>query len=65
MSRLGGQLTVLGRLRSIEEQIERWQAVTLDDTRRLIERVYATPPLAVTLGPRGGRRRAARVRSTA
>ena len=41
MSRLGGQLTVLGRLRSIEEQIERWQAVTLDDTRRVIERVYA------------------------
>ena len=63
MSRLGGQLTVLGRLRSIEEQIERWQAVTLDDTRRVIERVYATPALAVTLGPRAGRRRAARVRS--
>lgn len=65
MSRLGGQLTVLGRLRSIEEQIERWQAVTLDDARRVIERVYAAPALAVTLGPRGGRRRAARVRSTA
>ena len=65
MSRLGGQLTVLGRLRSIEEQIERWQAVTLDDTRRVIERVYATPALAVTLGPRAGRRRASRVRSTA
>ncbi len=67
MSRLGGQLTVLGRLRPIEEQIERWQAVTLDDARRVIERVYAAPPLAVTLGPGGAggvRRRVARVRST-
>lgn len=68
MSRLGGQLTVFGRLRSIEEQLERWQAVTLDDTRRVIERVYAAPSLAVSLGPHGrgrGRRRSARVRSQA
>jgi 4-hydroxy-tetrahydrodipicolinate reductase len=55
MSRLGGQLTVLGRVRSIEEQIGRWQAVTLDDARRVIDRVYANPWLAVTLGPAFGR----------
>jgi predicted Zn-dependent peptidase len=65
MSRLGGQLTLLGRLRSVEEQLDRWSAVTLDDTRRVIERVYADPPLAVTLGPRRGRRRGGRVRSGA
>jgi predicted Zn-dependent peptidase len=65
MSRMGGQLTVYGRLRSIEEQIGRWSAVTISDTRRLIERVYgAAPLLSVTLGPsaKAGRRR--RVRST-
>ena len=68
MSRLGGQLTVFGRLRPIEEQLARWQAVTIDDTRRVIERVYAPPALAVSLGPRArGRRtrRGARVRSQA
>jgi predicted Zn-dependent peptidase len=65
MSRLGGQLTLLGRLRTIEEQLERWNEVTLDDTRRVIERVYADPPLAVTLGPQRGRRRGGRVRSRA
>jgi predicted Zn-dependent peptidase len=63
MSRLGGQLTVLGRVRSIEEQIGRWQAVTLDDARRVIDRVYANPWLAVTLGPRSGGRARGRVRS--
>jgi predicted Zn-dependent peptidase len=65
MSRLGGQLTVLGRVRSIEEQIERWDSVTLDDTKRVIERVYAPTPLAVTLGPRAARSRSRRVRSSA
>jgi predicted Zn-dependent peptidase len=64
MSRLGGQLTVLGELRSIEDQIERWARVTLDDTRRVIERTYAAaPPLTATLGPRPHRRRPRRVRS--
>lgn len=65
MSRLGGQLTVLGALRPIEEQIERWHSVTLDDARRVIERVYAAPSLAVTLGPRSARQRRGRVRSQA
>ena len=53
MSRLGGQLTLLGELRSVESQIDRWNAVTLDDVRRLVQRVYgATAPLTVALGPR-------------
>jgi predicted Zn-dependent peptidase len=65
MSRLGGQLTVYGTLRSIEDQIGRWSRVSLADTRRVIERVYAVEPIvSVTLGPSGGRRRRRRVRST-
>ena len=52
MSRLGGQLTLLGEVRSIESQIERWSAVTHDDVVRVIARVYgATPPITVALGP--------------
>ena len=52
MSRLGGQLTVLGELRSVESQLERWSSVTLADTRRVIGRVFAaTPPTTITLGP--------------
>jgi predicted Zn-dependent peptidase len=65
MSRLGGQLTVLGRVRTVEEQIARWEAVALRDTARVIERVYAATPLTVTLGPRAARSRSRRVRSQA
>jgi predicted Zn-dependent peptidase len=65
MSRLGGQLTVLGRVRTVEEQIARWEAVALRDTARVIERVYAATPLTVTLGPRAARSRSRRVRSHA
>ena len=63
MSRLGGQLTVLGRVRSVEEQTARWESVTLADTARVIGRVYAATPLTVTLGPRSARSRSRRVRS--
>lgn len=53
MSRLGGQLTLLGELRSVESQIDRWNAVSQDDVRRVIDRVYgAGSPLTVALGPR-------------
>lgn len=52
MMRLGGQLTLLGRLRSVEEQIDRWSAVGLDDVDRVIERVYGGgAPVSVSLGP--------------
>ena len=52
MSRLGGQLTLLGEIRSVEAQIDRWGAVTHDDVRRVLDRVYATTPtVAVSLGP--------------
>ena len=52
MSRLGGQLTLLGEVRSVESQIDRWSAVTHDDVRRVIGRVYgAAEPVRVALGP--------------
>jgi predicted Zn-dependent peptidase len=52
MSRLGGQLTLLGHLRSVEDQLERWSAVTSADVQRVIERVYgAAEPVTVTVGP--------------
>jgi predicted Zn-dependent peptidase len=52
MSRMGGQLTLLGGLIGIEDQIDRWSAVSLDDTRDVIDRVYgAAAPITVTLGP--------------
>lgn len=52
MSRLAGQLTILGELRSVEEQLDRWAAVSLDDVHRVVERVYgADEPVTVTVGP--------------
>ena len=52
MSRLGGQLTLLGEIRSIEQQLARWAAVTREDVQRVIDRVYASsPPITITLGP--------------
>jgi predicted Zn-dependent peptidase len=52
MSRMGGQLTLLGRLRSIEEQVERWWSVDRSTTRDVIDRVYGSAPsVTVTVGP--------------
>ncbi|NNE11093.1 MAG: insulinase family protein [Ilumatobacter sp.] len=52
MSRIGGQLLLLGHLRSVEEQLDRWSNVDLDDVTRVIERVYgAGEPVTVTVGP--------------
>ncbi len=52
MSRLGGQLTLLGEVRSVESQIDRWSAVTSDDVDRVVHRVYAAAqPVTVSLGP--------------
>ena len=52
MSRLGGQLTILGELRSVEEQLDRWSSVSLGDVQRVVERVYgAAEPVTVAVGP--------------
>jgi predicted Zn-dependent peptidase len=52
MARLGGQITLLGGLRSVEQQLDRWSSVTLDDVHRVADRVYgAAEPVTVTVGP--------------
>ena len=52
MSRLGGMLVTLGAVRSVEDQLARWEAVTQDDVRRVIGDVYAAaPPITVAVGP--------------
>ena len=52
MARIGGLLVTTGEVRSVEDQLARWDAVTHDDVRRVISTVYAaTPPLTVALGP--------------
>lgn len=53
MSRLGGMLVTLGKVHSVEEQLARWDKVSHDDVRRVINAVYgAADPLKVTVGPR-------------
>jgi predicted Zn-dependent peptidase len=52
MARIGGMLVTTGEVRSIEDQLARWEKVTHDDVRRVIRNVYGeTPPLTVALGP--------------
>jgi hypothetical protein len=52
MSRLGGMLVTLGTVRSVEEQVARWERVTLADVRRVIADVYgAAAPLTIAVGP--------------
>ena len=51
MSRLGAMLVTLGRVIPVDEQLTRWSAVTHDDVRRVIDRVYAHTPVTVTVGP--------------
>ncbi len=52
MSRMGGQITLLDEVRSVESQIDRWSRVDHDDVRRVIDRVYGTAPtMTVSLGP--------------
>jgi predicted Zn-dependent peptidase len=52
MSRLGGMLATLGRVIPVDEQLARWEGVTHDDVRRVIDRVYgAARPVTVSVGP--------------
>ena len=52
MSRLGGMLATLGRVIPVDEQLARWEAVTHDDVRRVIDRVYGNGrPVTVAVGP--------------
>ena len=49
--RLGSSLLNYGEIRPVSEQIERWARVTLDDTRRVIERVLSRPRVHCAVGP--------------
>ena len=49
--RLGSSLLNYGEIRPVHEQIERWAKVTLDDTRRVIERVLSQPRVLCAVGP--------------
>jgi predicted Zn-dependent peptidase len=52
MSRLGGMLITVGKVHTVEEQLARWESVTLDDAKRVIAELFgATAPVTVTVGP--------------
>ena len=52
MSRLGGMLATLGHVHPVDEQLARWERVTLADVRRVIDEVYgAAAPIVVCVGP--------------
>ncbi|MGD9704490.1 MAG: M16 family metallopeptidase [Acidimicrobiia bacterium] len=51
MGRIAGQLTTLGEIRPVEEQVARWHAVDLDDVSRVSARVFDDQGVTVALGP--------------
>ncbi len=51
MARAAGLLITTAAVRPVDEQVARWQAVGQDDTRRVIERIFAQPLTTVALGP--------------
>lgn len=55
MARLGALLTTVGEIRPVEAQLARWSAVDHESVRRVVDRVYASVPVTVALGPGYGR----------
>jgi predicted Zn-dependent peptidase len=51
MGRIAGQLTTLGHLRSVEDQVDRWQSVGHEDLDRVVARVLDGDGVTVALGP--------------
>jgi predicted Zn-dependent peptidase len=51
MSRLGAMLVTLGAVIPVDEQLARWERVSHADVRRVLDRVYAAPPVTVQVGP--------------
>ncbi|MGD9997053.1 MAG: M16 family metallopeptidase [Ilumatobacteraceae bacterium] len=51
MARNAGLLCTRGEIMPIAEQVARWQAVDQAAVRRVIERVYRSEPILVTVGP--------------
>jgi predicted Zn-dependent peptidase len=51
MARSATLLITTGGVRPVDDQVARWQQVTHDDVRRVIERVFTEAPVVVTVGP--------------
>jgi predicted Zn-dependent peptidase len=51
IDRLGGLLTLYGSIRSIDEQVRRWNAVTGADVSRVIDRILRGGRLVCSVGP--------------
>ena len=51
MGRLGGLLATTGKVRTVEEQIARWRAVTLDDVAAVAAEILAAPRVTALVGP--------------
>ena len=51
MARNGGQLITTGSVRPIDEQVARWAAVDQAAVDRVIDRVFPSEPIIVTVGP--------------
>ncbi len=65
MSRLGGSLTVRGHVRTIDEQLARYHAVTLVDVHRVAGRVLTEPRSLAVVGPLAKRALSDRLARTA
>lgn len=51
MARLGGSMIVRGEVTSITEHVERIRAVTRDDVKKVLERVFTGPRTVAAVGP--------------
>jgi predicted Zn-dependent peptidase len=51
MARLGALLATTGSIRPVADQVSRWQAVTNEDVRRVIERVFSSRRVVAAVGP--------------
>ena len=63
MARLGGSLTVRGHVRTIDEQLDRYRAVTRDDVQRVAQQVLSGPRSLAVVGPIAKRTLTARSRA--
>ena len=51
MARTAGLLCTTGSVRPVAEQVARWEAVDHDAVRDVIDRVFSSAPITVTVGP--------------
>jgi predicted Zn-dependent peptidase len=52
MGRLGGLLSTIGTVRSVDDQLALWRAVTLDDVRNIAAEILGGPRVTALLGAR-------------